>query len=57
MKIINLKCDKCGAHQQPGVLISRVYDMWICGRCLEEHLNKIKEKIRGDILTENANNN
>jgi len=49
MEILNdIECEKCKVKAQPGIVISRLNKMWICGRCLvnlQEKIDKLKKEI------------
>ena len=44
----NVRCEKCNKINQPGVVIGRMSNMWLCGECiidLQEKVDKLKEKL------------
>lgn len=47
-ELVNVRCEKCDKLNQPGVIIGRMANMWLCGECImtmTERLNKLKKKI------------
>jgi transposase len=47
-----VKCEKCGQKQERGILITKIYGMWICGKCLNAHFTKLNENKKRLLLEE-----
>lgn len=54
MNLENVCCEACDKVNQPGVVIGRMNNMWLCGECivkLQEKVDKLKKQL---IMEENG---
>lgn len=51
-QVKNFECEKCKVKPQPGILIGNFQGFWLCGKCMLEAMNKLKEQSRKLILEE-----
>jgi hypothetical protein len=48
MNLQNIQCERCHKKHEPGRLISRFADMWLCGECLiiaDKNIRKMRKEM------------
>jgi hypothetical protein len=52
VEINRIICEKCKVKHTEGIMITKIYGMWLCGKCLNTYINKMDEQKRRLLLEE-----